>query len=143
MHTAIQLVGFWAVAFLTLCVALVLLNIFDGIIGNDLTLDSLGKEALIAGIASLVEGGSVWLVVSYVPSAGRALIVPALIVALIYKVGHLEDWSRYDVMMLLMFQAVIAGIGLALVFGQFQLAVIILLVFAFALALIAGFARGL
>jgi hypothetical protein len=45
--------------------------------------------------------------------------------------------------MLLMFQAVIAGCALALVFGQFQMAFIVVLVFAFALALIAGFARGL
>lgn len=143
VHTAIHLSGFWAAAFVTLSVALVLLNIFDGIIGNDLTLRSAGQEAIIAGIASLVEGGSLWLVVTFVPAGGRALIVPALIVGFIYKIGHLEDWSRYDVLMLLMFQAVIAGCALALVFGQFQMAFIVLLVFAFALALIAGFARGL
>jgi hypothetical protein len=143
MHAAIQLLGFWAVGFVTLCAALVLLNIFDGLIGNDLTLGSVGKEAIIAGIASLIEGGSVWLVVTFVPMAGRALIVPGLIVALIYKLGHLEDWSRYDILMLLMFQAVIVGFGVALLVGQFQTAFIILIVFAFALALIAGFARGL
>jgi hypothetical protein len=143
MHTAIHLLGFWAAAFVTLGAALVLLNIFDGLIGNDLILRTVGQEAVIAGIASLVEGGSLWLVVTFVPGGGRALIVPVLIVGLIYKIGHLEDWSRYDVLMLMMFQAVIAGCGLALVFGQFQLAFIILIVFVLALALIAGFARGL
>lgn len=143
MHTAIHLLGFWAAAFVTLGAALVLLNIFDGVIGNDLILRTVGQEAVIAAIASLVEGGSLWLVVTFVPGGGRALIVPVLIVGLIYKIGHLEDWSRYDVLMLMMFQAVIAGCGLALAFGQFQMAFIVLIVFALALALIAGFARGL
>lgn len=73
----------------------------------------------------------------------RALIVPAIVVAIIYRLAHLVEWSRYDVFMLLMFQAVIAGFGGSLLVGQFQTAFIILLVFAFALAVIAGFARGL
>lgn len=143
MQIAIHLLGFWALAFVTLAAALVLLNIFDGLIGNDLTLLSAGKEAVIAGVASLVEGGSLWLVVSFVPAAVRALIIPALIVGLIYKLGHLEDWSRYDVTMLLFFQGVLVGISVCLFFGQFQAALVILLVFVFALAVIAGFVRGL
>lgn len=73
----------------------------------------------------------------------RALIVPAIVVAIIYRLAHLVEWSRYDVFMLLMFQAVIAGFGGSLLVGQFQTAFIILLVFAFALAVIAGFVRGL
>ena len=86
MHPAIQLSLFWALAFVTLCSALVLLNIFDSIIGNDLVLHSLGKEAAIAGLASLVEGGCFWIVVSFVPAASRALIVPVIIVP------DLQDW---------------------------------------------------
>jgi hypothetical protein len=143
MHVALHLLMFWAVAFVSLSVALLLLNIFDGIIGNDLILRSAGQEAVIAGIASLIEGVSVWLVVTYVPSAGRALIVPALIVGIIYRIGHLEDWSRYDVLMLMLFQFVLIAIGGCLVGGAFQVALIILVVFGFALWLIAGFARGL
>lgn len=143
MHIAMHLLGFWAIAFATLAAALVLLNIFDGLIGNDLILHSAGKEAVIAGFASLVEGGSLWLVVSFVPSAVRALIIPAIIVALIYKLGHLEDWSRYDVSMLLLFQGVLVGIALCLFFGQFLTALVVVLVFVFALAVIAGFVRGL
>jgi len=138
-----QLLGYWALAFVTLAAALVLLNIYDGIIGNDLILLSAGKEAVLAGIASLVEGGSLWLVVSFVPTAARALLIPAIIVALIYKVGHLEDWSRYDVTMLLLFQGVLIALAVCLFTGQFLVALVILLVFAFALALIAGFLRGL
>lgn len=143
MHIAMHLLGFWAIAFATLAAALVLLNIFDGLIGNDLILHSAGKEAVIAGFASLIEGGSLWLVVSFVPSAVRALIIPAIIVALIYKVGHLEDWSRYDVSMLLLFQGVLVGIALCLFFGQFLTALVVVLAFVFALAVIAGFVRGL
>ena len=143
MHIAMHLLGFWAIAFATLAAALVLLNIFDGLIGNDLILHSAGKEAVIAGFASLIEGGSLWLVVSFVPSAVRALIIPAIIVALIYKVGHLEDWSRYDVSMLLLFQGVLVGIALCLFFGQFLTALVVVLVFVFALTVIAGFVRGL
>ena len=58
MHTALHLLGFWVLAFVTLPAALVLLNIYDGLIGNDLILHTASKEAVIAGIASLVEGGS-------------------------------------------------------------------------------------
>ena len=143
MHMAMHLLGFWALAFVTLAAALVLLNIFNGLTDNDLILHSAGKEAVIAGVASLVEGGSLWLVVSFVPSAARALIIPAIIVALIYKLGHLEDWSRYDIGMLLLFQGVLVGIIVCLFVGQFQAALVILLVFAFALAVIAAFLRGL
>ena len=80
---------------------------------------------------------------SFVPTAVRALIIPALIVALIDKVGHLEDWSRYDVSMLLLFQGVLVATGVCLFAGQFLTALVVLLVFAFALAVIAGFVRGL
>jgi hypothetical protein len=143
MHIALQLLGFWALAFVTLAAALVLLNIFDSLIGNDLTLHSARKEAVIAGAASFIEGASLWLVVTYLPMAGRALVVPALIVALIYKIGHLEDWSRYDVIMLLLFQAVLVALLVSLFAGHFLTALVILLVFAFALAVVASFARGL
>jgi hypothetical protein len=52
------------------------------------------------------------------------------------------QWSRYDVLMLLAFQAAIACVGGSLLVGQFQAAFMILLAFAFALALVAFFARG-
>lgn len=143
MHAAIQLVAYWSVAYLTLGLALVFLNIFFGFIGNDLELRSVGTEAAIVGVASLVEAASVWAVMSFVPTAIRALIVPVIIVALIYKIAHLEDWGRYDVFMLLIFQAVIGCVGVSLIFGHFQAAIIILAGFAFALFIIASFARTL
>jgi hypothetical protein len=143
MHIAMHLFAFWALSFVTLAAALVLLNIFNGLTDNDLTLHSAGKEAVIAGFASFVEGGSLWLVVTFVPAAARALIIPAIIVALIYKLGHIEDWSRYDVSMLLLFQGVLGAVIVCLFVGQFQAALVILLVFAFALTVIAAFMRGL
>ena len=143
MHPAIQLCILWALAFITLIVALVLLNIFYSVIGNDLALRSVGQEAAIAGIASLVEGLSVWLVVSFVPTAARALFIPALIVAIIYKLGHLEDWSRYDVLLFLTFQVVLASSGALLFFGHFQAVIIIWGVFGAFLAIFGSIARSL
>lgn len=143
MHSALHLLLFWGLAFVTLCAALTLLNVFYALIGNDLTLRSLGQEAVIAGIASLIEGGGAWVVASFVPAAARALIVPALIVALIYKLGHLEDWSRYDVALFLTFQIVIVCSGLSVFFGHVQTAIIILAVFGGILVLIASIAKSL
>jgi hypothetical protein len=142
MHGAIQLSVFWALAFLSLCMALVSLNVFYDLIGDGLELLSLGKELVIAGIASLVEAASLWLVVSFVPAAARAMIIPAMVVALIYKAAHLEDWSRYEILLLLLFQIVIGCVGACLFFGRFEAAAIILIGFGIVLAVIAGFARS-
>lgn len=142
MRATLQLLEFWALAFVTLGVAVVLLNIFYGLIGNDLTLHSIGKEAAIAATASLVEGASVWLVLAFIPAAGRALIVPALIVGLIYKLSHLEDWSRYDVLLLLGFQMAIGGFAVSLLIGHFATAFTILFVFAAALVIYGSFAKS-
>jgi hypothetical protein len=71
------------------------------------------------------------------------MIVPALVVALIYKVAHLEDWGRFEILLLLVFQIVIGCLGVSLFFGHFQTAMIILFVFAAVLAVIAGIARSL
>jgi len=143
MHSVLQLLLFWALAFMTLCLALTLLNVFYSLIGNDLTLRSLRQEAVIAGIASFVEGAGVWLVALFVPAAARALFVRHSSLPLSYKLGHLEDWSRYDVALFLAFQTVIVCLGLSLFFGHFQAAIIILAVFGGLLVLIASIARSL
>jgi hypothetical protein len=142
MHTAIQLSVFWALAFTSLCLAVVLLRIFYDLIGDGLDLLSLGKEAVVAGFASLIEATSAWLIMSFIPAAARAMFVPVLIVALIYKVAHLENWSRYEIFLLLIFQAFIAGLGASLYFGRFQTAMIILAGFAVLLFIIGAFARS-
>ncbi|HZM05956.1 MAG TPA: hypothetical protein VFC44_23385 [Candidatus Saccharimonadales bacterium] len=143
MHAALHLSLYWAVAFGSLVLTLALLNIFDNIIGNDLVLHSVGKEAVIAGVASLIEGGSFWVIVFYARSALRALIVPVLIVGLFYKLAHLEDWSKNDAVMLLVFQAGIIFVGAALFAGNFKEAIVVLAVFGAVLGLIAAFARSL
>jgi hypothetical protein len=133
---------FWALAFVTLGMALLLLNIFFALIEDDLTLHSLGKEALIAAVASLIEGASVWVVITFIPMGARGLFIPALIVVLIYKVTHLEDWSRYEIISLLLFQLVIAASGASLLSGHFAAAIGILFIFAVCLAVTVVFMRG-
>ena len=133
---------------MTLCLALLLLAVFFALIENDITLRSLGSEAAIAAVAALIEGASVWVVVTfipgaYVPIAGRALFIPALIVGIIYKVTHLEDWSHYEIFALLLFQLVIAGFGGCLLFGHFSTAFTILVVFFICLAVTVAFMKGL
>jgi uncharacterized membrane protein len=143
MQSALHILEFWALAFVTLCLALLLLAIFFALIENDITLHSLGKEAAIAAVAALIEGASVWVVVTFIPQGGRALFIPALIVGIIYKVTHLEDWSRYEIIALLLFQLVIAAFGTCLLFGHFPAAFTILAVFFICLAVTIGFMRGL
>lgn len=143
MQLALHLLIFWALAFVTLSVALVLLTIFFSLIEDDLTLQSVGKEAIIAVVASLIEGASVWVVVTFIPLGARALFIPALIVGLIYKVTHLEDWGRYEIILLLLFQLVVSAFGASLIFGQFAAAFGILFVFAVCLAVTIAFMRGL
>lgn len=143
MHAAIQLFLFWALALATLVAALVVLNVYYALIGNDLNLRSIRQEAFIAVIASFVEGGSVWLVLTFARSAARALFIPVLIVAIIYKCGHLEDWSRNDIVLFLVFQTVIAWSVALLFSGNFKEPIIIWLVFGVFLAIVGSFARSL
>jgi hypothetical protein len=143
MQSALHLLIFWVLAFVTLAMALVLLSVFFALIEDDLTLQSAGKEAIIAAVASLIEGASVWVVVTFIPLGARALFIPALMVGFIYKVTHLEDWSRYEIILLLLFQLVISAIGATLIFGHFAAALGILFVFGICLAVIIAFMRGL
>jgi hypothetical protein len=143
MHTVFQILEFWTLAFVSLCVTLVALNIFWDLIEQDLCLQSLGKESVIAGVASLVEAIGLWLIISFAPGAIQALLIPALIVAIIYKISHLEDWSRYEIICLLLFQLIISLIGAGLLRGHFAMAITTAVIFAGVLAIIIGFVRGL
>lgn len=148
MHTAIKLLEFWVLAFVSLAVAIVLLKIFWELIEQDLYLKNLGWEIIIAAIAALVEAVSLWLVITYFHGTppgwiAKILIVPALIVALIYKACHFEDWSRYEIFCLLFSQLIIALIGASLLTAHFGMALAVLLIFGTALAVIAAFMRGL
>jgi hypothetical protein len=148
MHAAIELAIFWAFGFLTLSIALVLLGIFAGAIQSDCELLSLSKEAVIAGVAALIEAASVWLVAVFIPAASRglalrAMIVPIIIVGLIYRVVHLESWSIFEAGLLLAFQVAVGCLLASLIFGHFQAALMIVVVFGIILAVIAGIMRSL
>lgn len=143
MHPVFMLVGFWALAFISLCLALLLLNIYANLIDYDFMLHNLGKEAILAGVCSLIEAVSIWAVATYLPGAARALIVPALVVFVIYLLAHLEDWNKSDPGLVLIFQFVIGLVALCLFGGHFGAAVIIAIVFAGALAVIGGIAKAL
>jgi len=148
MHAAVELAAFWAFAFLTLSAAVVLLSIFGGVIESDMELLSFGKEAVIAGIASLIEAAGVWLIVLFISAmyrglALRAMIIPIIIVGLIYKVAHLESWSIFEAGLLLAFQIVIGCLVASLISGHFQAAIMIVAVFGIILAVIAGIMKSL
>jgi len=148
MHAAIELFEFWAFAFLTLGAALALLSIFSGVIESDMELLSLGKETVIAAIASLIEAAGVWLIVLFISAmyrglALRAMIIPIIIVGLIYKVAHLESWSIFEAGLLLAFQIAIGCLVASLISGHFQAAVMIVAVFGIILAVVAGIMKSL
>lgn len=148
MHAAIELAAFWMVAFLTLCAAVVLMSIFGSAIESDMELLSPGKEALIAGTASLIEALGLWLIVLVISPTFRALglramIIPIIIVGLIYKIAHLESWSVWETGLLLAFQLAIGCLLAALISGLFQAAIMIVVGFGVVLALIAAFAKSL
>jgi len=83
MHVALQLLLFWALCFLTLCGALVLLGVYYNVLGSELELLSIGQEAAVAGLASLIEGAGVWFIATFAPQAALGLVAPALLVAFI------------------------------------------------------------
>src|SRR5471030_68599 len=118
MHAVLHILEFWALAFVSLSVALVLLNIFWNLIEQDLCLKTLGQEAVLVGVASPIEAIGLWLLLPLGPGAMRAMILPALLVGVIYKVAHFEDWSRYEIICLLMFQLIIVAVGASLLEGS-------------------------
>jgi len=142
MHSLNQLLLIWALTFSTLAAALVLLNIYCDLIDYGLELLGLANETIIAGLASLVEATALWLLIAYVPGAVRAMIIPALIVASIYKLTHVESWNRFELILLLLFQIAIGALGACLVAGQFRSAMVVLIGFSVLLFLVALVAKS-
>jgi len=144
MATATQFFQYWALAFVTLGVALVLLSLFYRFIDSDLDLHGLRKETMIAGIASAVQGAGFWFSASlFHGDAFRRLVIPGAIVGIIYWLAHLEDWSGYEIGGIAYFQGALLATGLCLVGGQIKLAFLILGVFVVGLAIIASIAKSL
>jgi hypothetical protein len=131
VHVALKILELWVVAFFTLALALMVLNVVWAVIDYDLALHTLGRELFIAAAASLVEGGSVAALMvlmpaNVLPTAVRALFIPAIIVGLIYKAAHYEVWSRYEICLLLIFQLLILGFIFLLLAGHFGFALLFL-----------------
>jgi hypothetical protein len=145
MHAAFRILEFWTLSFVSLSATLVLLNIFWDLIEQDLCLKTLGKEAAIAGFASLIEAIGFWLILTFAnsPIGMRGMIIPGLIVGVIYKIAHFEDWTRYEIICLLMFQLIVTTIGAGLLTAHFAMAITVAIIFAVILAVIASFVRGL
>jgi hypothetical protein len=91
----------------------------------------------------LIEAASVWAITAYLPAATRALFVPFLLIALLYTLAHLEDWQRFDGVIVLLFQLAIGGCLACLFTGNFGTALVIAFVFAGVLAVIGSIAKGL
>jgi hypothetical protein len=123
--------------------AILLLNIFWNLIEQDLDLKDLSREAIIAGGASMIEAIGLTLLIPLGARGLQAMLIPFLIVGLIYKISHLEDWSHYEIICLLLFQLIIVAIGASLFLGNFTATFGILITFAIVLAIIVAFVRGL
>src|SRR5438445_9758905 len=144
MATTAQFFAYWALPFVTLCLALVLLSLFYRFIECDLDLHSFRKEVVIAAIASAVQGAGFWFSASlFHGDPFRRLGIPGAIVGIIYWVAHLEDWSGYEIGGIAYFQAAVVIAGLSLVRGEFALGALILGLFAVGLAIIASIAKSL
>jgi hypothetical protein len=144
MATTTQFFQYWALAFVTLSAALVLLNLFCGFIDSDIHFHSVSKETLVAGVASAVQGAGFWFSASlFQGQPFRRMVIPGVIVAIIYWLTHLPDWSGYEVGGIAYFQMALLAIGFCLLRGEIQLAVMILGLFIAGLVIIAGIARSL
>ncbi|MGH7972217.1 MAG: hypothetical protein ACREIC_26185 [Limisphaerales bacterium] len=133
----------WFVSFLSLTAALVLLSIFYSAIGSDLELKTMGKEAVLAGVASGVEALGLWVVLFLLHGGGRLMLVPGLIVVVLYRLGHLLEWSGHEIMGLLLFQVVLLAVGAALYYGHVGTAIGVLMGAGVLLWLVASFARSI
>jgi hypothetical protein len=141
-HT-LHILGFWGLSFVTLAAALVAVSIFYQVVGSDLSLDSLRKEAAVAGFASLFEGLGLWVVISLLQGGARVLLFPGVVVFFIYRLTHLTDWSGYEPGVIILFQLVIAYCGVMLFSGHFAAALWAVVIFAAGLALVASLVRSL
>jgi len=142
MRTALILLELWVLAFVTLAFAVLLLNIFWNLIDQDLELRTLGQEATIAAIAAFVEVLGLRTVAHLGPGGGLAILAIAVVVALIYKVAHLEDWHRYEIVCLLLFQSVFSAVGASVAIGHFLMAACVLAIILATLGVVAVFLKS-
>ena len=144
MASATQFFQFWALAFVTLSVALMVLSAFCRFVDPDLELLGPTREGIVALVASAAQGGGYWFSASLFPGHPfHRMVIPGMIVAIIYWLTHLEEWSGYEIGGIAYFQGAILSVGLLLVHGEYQLAILISAAFMVGLAIIAGIAKSL
>jgi|ERR1043166_5379252 hypothetical protein len=145
MATAKLFFEYWALAFVTLSLAVVLMDLYYRLIDFDLDLRGPRKEAIIALMSSAVQGSGFWLSASLFNGDAfrRINAIPALIVALIYWATHFKDWSGYEVGGIAYFQAWILTTGLLLYHQEVKMAIIFFGLFLLGLIVIAGVAKSL
>ena len=134
----IYLLAFWAGALVSLCIAVLALNVFTNVIETDSEFMSLKKELILAIVVSGIEATGVWLLAAYVPAAsGRGIFLPLIVAGLLYQIAHYDSWGRFEMPLLLIFQFVIVVASVSFFLGYYQaafftVAVCILLVWIFA-----------
>jgi len=144
MPTATQFLEFWGLSFVTLSVALLLLNLYICFVDSGLDLHSFWKEAMIAGVASAVQGAGWRFSASlFHGNPFRRLVIPGVIVGIIYWIAYLEDWSGNEIGGIVFFQVGILTIGGCAFGGDFKMAAILLVVFGIALAFHASITKSL
>jgi len=90
MASGADFLKYWALSFVTLSAALILLSIFYRLLDSDLGLDEFRKEAVLAVIASAVQGAGFWFSASLFPGDPfRTMLLPGLIVSFTYRLAHL------------------------------------------------------
>ncbi len=95
----------WAVAAVSLGLAVAILSVIYRVLGGDFGTDSPGREAMIVIFTSAVHGGVVTGVLAFhqTPSAHsfKAIYIIAFIATyLIYKFTHLQDMAELELMIL-------------------------------------------
>jgi len=139
-----QYLEYWGLSLLTLGSAVVLLDRFYRLFNSDLELYNFKKEALVAGIASAVQGAGFWFSASlFHGDPFKRLVIPGALAGLIYWIAHLERWSGYEICGIAFFQTAIISTGICVMAGNFKLAALVLVLFTVGLAIVAGIARNL
>jgi hypothetical protein len=110
----------------------------------DVVLLGLYREAIMAGIASAAQGLDFSIAVELYHGHGlnRYFLSP-VIVWVVYRLGHYEDWVGYEVAGLTLFQLVLLFLGSCLIHGDLTLAICVLCPIVFGLVIIAAFVRTL
>lgn len=83
---------FWMIMFVSLAVALAVLNPIYSMFGADLGLKGFRRESVIAIVVSVLQAGILWAVLEVTGAVlGEALLGAATVLYLSYKLTHLSN----------------------------------------------------